>query len=147
MEIGLCKTERSGRRGQAVVEFALILPLFMLLLFAAVEFGRAYFELHLLANAAREGSRVGSLLGQLEADVSARVDSFLTEVGFESGWTTTIQVRDPTGSVRAGGLAGAVEGDRVAVTVTHSFQVMSGSLIPGFSGNLPLRGRCVFRHE
>lgn len=130
-----------------MVEFALILPLFMLLLFAAIEFGRAYFELHLLANAAREGSRVGSLLGQLDADVHARVDGFLTEVGLESGWTTGIEVKDPTGSLRAGGLASAVEGDRVAVTVTHNFQVMSGSLIPGFSGVLPLRGRCVFRHE
>jgi len=147
MKIGLSKTEGSGRRGQAVVEFALILPLFMLLLFAAIEFGRAYYELHLLANAAREGSRAGSLLGQLEDDVCARVDSFLTEVGLEGGWTTSIQVRDSTGSPRAGGLAEAVEGDRVFVTVTHNFQVMSGSLIPGFSGILPLRGRCVFRHE
>lgn len=129
-----------------MVEFALILPLFMLMVFAAIEFGRAYFELHLLANAAREGARAGSLLGQLDSDVLARVDDFMTTVGFEGSWSTNIVVTDPTGSPRTG-LVDAVEGDRVCVTVSHSFVVMSGNVIPRFSGSLPLKGRCVFRHE
>jgi len=136
-----------GRSGQAVVEFALVLPIFILLVFGAIEFGRAYYTLHLLTNAAREGARRGSLPNQVEADVEDRVDEFLESVGLGGGqWTTTITVTDPEGNTVAG-LSSATENDRVAVTVAYDFDVLVGALLPGFSGTVPLRGRCVFRHE
>jgi len=135
------------RSGQAVVEFALVLPLFMLLLLASVEFGRAYFDLHLLTSAAREGARVGSLPGSLEDDVSDAVDEFLQGVGLSGNWTTVVTVTTPDSIPRAGGLAEAEEGDRVAVEVTYDFSVLAGTIIPGFRGVVPMRGRCVFRHE
>ena len=43
-------------RGQAVVEFALILPVFLLLLLIAVDFGRLFFTYIQLNNTAREGA-------------------------------------------------------------------------------------------
>ena len=50
---------RSRRpRGQALVEFALILPLLMLVLFGIVEFGRAWNAKQVLTDAAREGARL-----------------------------------------------------------------------------------------
>ena len=56
----LCRgADGDGRNGQAIVEFALVLPIFVLLVFGAIEFGRAYYDLHLLTNAAREGARYG----------------------------------------------------------------------------------------
>jgi len=138
---------RDGRGGQAVVEFALILPVFMLMLFGAIEFGRAYYTLHLLTNAAREGARTGALPEQLESDVSTAVDNFLDNAGLGGSWSSAVVVTDDGGTERAGGMADAVEGDRVHVTVSHDFEVMSGRIIPGFSGTVTLRGRCVFRHE
>jgi Flp pilus assembly protein TadG len=135
------------RKGQAVVEFALVLPVFLLLVFGAIEFGRAYYDLHLLTNAAREGARVGSLPDRLESDVQAAVTGFLHDVGLSSGCTTATSVTDPAGAARAGGLVNAVEGDRVRVTVSYSFHVLSGRILPGFTGTVQLRGRCVFRHE
>ncbi len=142
------KTRRCQRRGgQAVVEFALILPLFMLLVFGTLEFGRAYYDLHLITNAARGGARVGSLPGKVEADVTSAVNSSMDSVGLHEPWTTTVAVKDKTGTARAGGLVDAQEGDTVNVTVSYVFSIFSGHILPGVNSSLTLRGRCTFRHE
>lgn len=49
----------SGSRGQSLVEFAVMLPLFFMILFGMVDFGRAYSASVTLTNAAREGARYG----------------------------------------------------------------------------------------
>ncbi len=128
------------------MEFALVLPVLVLMLFGAVEFGRAYYDLHLLTNAAREGARVGALPDKVETDVEAAVDDFLNSVGLSGGWSTSVVAKDPDGTTRAS-LAEAIEGDRIHVTVSHDFTVLSGSVLPGFSGTLTLNGRCAFRRE
>jgi len=144
----MCGLRRRSRCGQAVVEFALVLPVFMLLLLAGVEFGRAYLDLHLLTNAAREGARVGTLPNKVEQDVYDTVNEFLSNAGMRSGsWQTTVEVRDRDGNLREGGLAEAQEGDRVYVTVSYEFQVLSGTVIPGWDGTIVLSSNCVFRHE
>jgi hypothetical protein len=53
----------TARRGQALVEFALILPLFLLMLFAIVDIGRVIWANDNLANVAREGARWASVHG------------------------------------------------------------------------------------
>ena len=45
-------------RGQALVEFALVLPIVLLLMMGVFDFGRAVFAYNSLSNAAREGARV-----------------------------------------------------------------------------------------
>jgi len=136
------------RAGQAIVEFALVSPVFILLLFGAIEFGRAYLDMHLLTNAAREGARAGILPGKTEQDVYDAVDLVLTGAGMEAGsWQTAVVVTDSEGSVRTEGLSASQEGDKVEVTVTYGFEVLVGSLIPGWSGTIGLHSTCVFRHE
>jgi Flp pilus assembly protein TadG len=46
----------SVRRGQALVEFALVAPVMLLLLLVAVDFGRVFFSYIAVNNAAREGA-------------------------------------------------------------------------------------------
>ena len=140
------RTGSNRRAGQAVVEFALILPVFLLMLFGAIEFGRAYYTVHLLTNAAREGARTGALPDKVESDVQGAVNDFLNGAALSGSWTTTAVAQDSEGTARAG-LVDSLEGDRVYVTVAHNFSVLSGSLLPGFSGTVQLRGRCVFRRE
>ena len=53
----------SGSRGQAMVEFALVAPIFFLLLFAIIEGGRFIFYYELLNNATREGARYAIIHG------------------------------------------------------------------------------------
>ena len=49
---------RDGDRGQTIVEFALILPIFILVLVGIVDFGRAVYASSTIQNAAREAVRV-----------------------------------------------------------------------------------------
>jgi Flp pilus assembly protein TadG len=48
-----------GQRGVAMVEFAIILPLLILLLFGIIEFGLLLFNKQVITNASREGARYG----------------------------------------------------------------------------------------
>lgn len=52
---------RRGDDGAAAVEFALVLPFLLLLVFGMVDFGRAYNAKVTLTHAAREGVRVWAL--------------------------------------------------------------------------------------
>ena len=57
------RVTRDGERGQAIVEFALILPVFLLLVFGFIDSARAVFQYITLADAAREGTRYAIVHG------------------------------------------------------------------------------------
>ena len=52
---------RSAARGQGLVEFAVVLPVILLLFLGIFDFGRAVFAVNTVANAAREGARVAAV--------------------------------------------------------------------------------------
>lgn len=54
---------RRRSRGQALVEFALVAPIFFLILFAIIDFGRYVYYVQILNNAAREGTRYAIVHG------------------------------------------------------------------------------------
>ena len=62
---------RSGAltRGQALVEFALIVPIFMLLLFALLDFGGVIYAQQTITPSARDGARAG-LVAALDSPVT-----------------------------------------------------------------------------
>ena len=62
------------RRGQALVEFALILPIFLLVMVALFDLGRAVFSYNTLTNASREGVRL-AIVNQDTASIIARAKS------------------------------------------------------------------------
>jgi len=62
------------QRGQSLVEFALIAPLFLLLVFGIVDFGIAFYSWITITNAAREGARLGAVQGT-EAEITSRVNA------------------------------------------------------------------------
>lgn len=49
--------------GQALVEFALVAPMFFLMLFGIIDFGRYVYYVQILNNAAREGTRYAIVHG------------------------------------------------------------------------------------
>ena len=61
---------RSDESGQAMVEFAIVLPLLLMLMIAVFEFGRAYHVYHAVTDAARLGAR-----SAVVADPSTTQDS------------------------------------------------------------------------
>jgi Flp pilus assembly protein TadG len=66
---------RRDQRGAAMVEFAIILPLVLLLTFGAIDFGFAFSDAAGIKAATRSGARIGSALskqpGQLQSIVAA----------------------------------------------------------------------------
>lgn len=58
---------RQTEAGQSLVEFTMILPIFLVLMFGLVDFGRAFYTWLLVTNAAREGARVAAV----QADASS----------------------------------------------------------------------------
>lgn len=121
-----------SERGAAMVEFALILPLILLLLFGVIEFGRAYNVKVQLTGAAREGARVVALGGN-EAASDARVVAAapgLNSPTFGNGHTTVTQSCPP-----------GATGD-AKVTVSYPLQALT-PLIP--SGTITLTATGVMR--
>lgn len=55
----MTRTQRPA--GQALAEFALMLPIFAILLFGIIDLGRYVYTANALGNGAREGARVGSV--------------------------------------------------------------------------------------
>jgi Flp pilus assembly protein TadG len=61
---------RPFRRGQALVEFALVLPILVLVVLGIFDFGRAIFAYNTVSNAAREAARV-AIVNQTDAGIVA----------------------------------------------------------------------------
>ena len=96
--------------GVAAVEFAIVLPLLLLLLFGIVDFGRAIQQQILITEAAREAARVGSVGGtvvQMQAQITTSVGS-----GFQTGNAApTVSACGPTPTLTTNS----------SVTITHKF--------------------------
>lgn len=140
---------REGRRGAAVVEFALVAPLFFMLVFGVIEFGQAFMVSQILNSAARDGVRVAIADGSTNADVEAAVLDVLerTTTTDPADVTVTITVT-PDGSNPDPGnqVSAASKRDLCTVDVQVAFSdvsVVTGKFLEG----VPLRGNCSMRHE
>jgi Flp pilus assembly protein TadG len=66
-----------AEEGQALVEFTLLVPIFLILVFAIVDFGMGFYSWMSVTNGAREGARLGAVLAtqeEIEAQVYEAVD-------------------------------------------------------------------------
>lgn len=76
--------KRADRRGAVAVEFALVLPMLMLLVFGIIDFGRAYYTLNQIISSVREGARYAAVLEDpiaQQADVRKVVKDFTVPMG------------------------------------------------------------------
>ncbi|MBK7420398.1 MAG: TadE family protein [Nitrospira sp.] len=131
---------RMNQRGVAAVEFALLLPVLIMVLFGIIEFGIALSRQQVLDTASREGARLGIrqvVPRPTAADIQAQARRVFTQAGV-TGVVPTIAV---TG-------AGGPSGTDLIVTVSapYRFYVMA-NVIPALSGTVTLRSRTLMRHE
>jgi Flp pilus assembly protein TadG len=67
-----------GEDGAAAVEFALILPLLVLLVLGAMDFGHRLYLQHIITNASREGARYAAkYTGTVAAPTSTQVSNYV----------------------------------------------------------------------
>jgi Flp pilus assembly protein TadG len=112
-------------RGIALVEMALVLPLFLLVLLGMIEYSWMFWKNQQINNAAREGARIAIFETSLNADVTAAVDQVMNDAGFPAGvWTTTITPAD---------VLTVAPGDPIEVNVSVDYSdidVLGTSLLP-----------------
>ncbi len=70
---GLLLPKLETVKSQALVEFALIVPLLLLVLMGIFDLGWAVYAKNTITDAAREGARAGIVLSATDAQISARV--------------------------------------------------------------------------
>jgi Flp pilus assembly protein TadG len=114
---------RRGRVGQSIVEFALVLPIFLLILCAILDFGVLLYSRMTVINAAREGARAATLMaGESPGVIQARAGDRASAAagGLNVTTSTTCGACKP--------------GDFVIVTVSYDhhafFPLLFGNSIP-----------------
>lgn len=134
---GPCRLYRRKRQATAAVEFAIVAPVFLLLVFGMIEYGRMVMVYQVITNASREGARVAVLDGATTASVVAQVNTYLSAASI-TGATVT-----PTPNP----LTSAEYGDPVTVTVSIPFSQVSWLPSPMYLGGKTLTSATVMRRE
>lgn len=86
---------RMTYRGQALLEFALILPLIVLIILGTFDLGTAVYANTVISNAAREGARTGIIPGSSDAQVRSAVIGTAIGIPLQNSNIPPI-TRDPT---------------------------------------------------
>jgi Flp pilus assembly protein TadG len=132
-----CRLYRRNRRATAAVEFAIVAPVFLLLVFGMIEYGRMVMVQQIITNASREGARTAVLDGATTASVETAVNNYLSS-GSISGATVTVSPNPPSS---------AQYGDPVTVTVSVPFSQVSWLPSPMYLGGKTLTSSTVMRRE
>lgn len=143
------RNQKPERDGAALVETALVLPIFFMIVLGIIEFGRAMMVAQLLTNGAREGTRVAIMPGSTNTEVETAVKSFVTNsVGVAANKVTVnITVTPAAGNPNPGNnVALANKRDLCTVVVQVAFSDVD--YLPGkFLGGSQLIGQSAMRHE
>ena len=146
--LGRTTAPSSRRRGAAAVEFAVVLPVFVLIVFSIIEFGRAMMVLGVITNAARSGARAGVVLTGTYTTTTAAVSSTLTNGGVSGTATITVTVGGTVVTNDTTFKAAAIAGATVSVRVSVNYSDVTW--IPGagwYLGSAVLTETAIMRRE
>lgn len=126
-----------------MVEFAIVLPLLLLLLLGIIEMGRAIMLNQIATNAAREGARQAVVPGATSANVTAAVNGYLDSAGVKpEGRTVAV--------TNAGGAAQSVENipSKSSVSIQISFPYGTNTWgVTNILGGRTLSNKVTMRRE
>src|SRR5574341_650477 len=119
------------QKGTSAVEFALVLPLLMIIVFGIIEFSFILYNKQIITNASREGARCGIVAPRgsvTDTDIEAVVNNYISNhlVSFGPGTATTVPL--PSGD-----RTGLIFGEPLTVTVTYPYTFL---VLPKFMTNL-----------
>lgn len=130
---------RKNEKGQSLVEFALVVPLLLLLVIGIAEFGRAWMTKNILTGAAREAVRILAVKPPWPGGMTPlnRAQNILGSSGIIIPDNNIIIVND-----------NSVEYSPVSVTVNYAFPVAIVGFIPGLDcTTIPLSSTTTMRRE
>ena len=126
-----------------VLEAALVLPVLLLVVFSAIEFGFAFYVKHSLQGAARTGARAAIVPGADNASVQSAVATAMQRGGMSNAtFTVTVKNADTNAAANLNSMG---EGEAVLIEVSAPWSQFSILGTRYMSGSLT--GRAVMRRE
>ncbi len=131
------------QKGQAIVEFCVVLPLLLILLAGVIEFSLIMYDKAVITNASREGARAGILAQtprKTPTEIQAIVNTYLTNnlITFRSS-TPVVTVESSSSNPTIN--------DTVTVRVNYTYGFL---VIPNFissGAGVPMNARTIMRYE
>lgn len=123
-------------RGVAAVEFAIVAPVFFLLVIGFIELGRGLMVQQVLTNASRVGARQAIALHTTQSEVTTVSEEYASGASV-SGVSVSV-TPDP---------GAATAGDEITVTVSIPYADVTWIPSPWFLGETTLEAESVMRKE
>lgn len=130
-----------NERGAAATEFAILLPVFLMILFGIIEFGMMMYGREIVTNAAREGARAGIVQGppkRTSGEITTIANNYLTGTG--------VNQADVTFTPAGVGLASP---NTLTVTAVYNYNFLIPYIpnVLGVPNPLVITTQAVMRHE
>ena len=128
------KQKSKTKDGQAFVEFALVVPLLMLIIIGIFDLGFAVYARNTISDAAREGARTGIVLSATDAQITDRVQKAAPAL-------SNLQITIVPATTRT-------FGQPITVTVVYTYVPITpliGRIVSG--SGLPLKGTSAMNVE
>lgn len=130
------------RRGTALIEFSLVLPILLTIIFGIIEFGAIYYNKAIITNASREAARAG-IAYTIPRKTSTEIQAIATFycgnnlISFSSAVSPMITV---TGT--------GVTGTSLVVQISYDYHgLLLGAVISAITGSVPLVATTTMLYE
>ena len=123
--------QQDSEGGAAAVEFALVIPAFLLIICGICDFGNLYFQMDIVNEAARQGARLAAVNQETSQQISTALQS-----SYGNQLTVSESPASPT------------SGSNVTVTVTSTVTIMTPIISAFFPSNpYTVQGQCTMYVE
>jgi len=130
------------QKGATAVEFAIILPVLVMLLFGIIEFGIILYDKAMITNASREGARAGIVYSY----PNIIPDSYIIKVVKDYCGSHLITFGED--SIDDGDIPITRAGGNLTVTVTYQYDfLVLPNFVTGIVGNMNLSAQTTMRME
>ena len=137
-----------NERGASAVEFALVVPLLIVVVFGILNFGVVFGQSLALGNGARQAARLGATFGPTCADIRTSAKNNSSSIGLTPGniADSNISINGSTSCVQPP-CKGSTAGASVRVVVAYRSNFVVPMPIPGFPSGVDIQGQGEFRCE
>jgi hypothetical protein len=128
--------------GAAIIEFALVAPLLLTLVWGIIETGRAFYTLNSLASAVRDGARYGAACNLGSPGQSLVILGTTCETAIKDLVVTAFQPLGPPLTL-ANVTPSVIGGNRIQVEASYAYQPIT----PIAGWQITIRRAAIFRYE
>jgi Flp pilus assembly protein TadG len=148
MGLNVMRSKSFSQKGASAVEFALILPLLMLITFGIIEFGMFIYNQQVLTNACREGARAGIVASSPRVPPTGTNSIASVVQNYCSNNLVTFGTQNNPVTTVIGYSATAPFSSDLTVQVNYQYSfLVIPNLIPGFTKLRNMQAVTVMRYE